>query len=41
MRSDFKKQRDEEMGHGMKLGFVTAILPDLPLDEVLEFAASE
>ena len=25
----------------MKLGFVTAILPDLSLPEVLEFAAAE
>ena len=25
----------------MKLGFVSAILPDLPLDQVLAFAAAE
>src|SRR5687767_7337470 len=29
------------MGQSMKLGFVSAILPELPLDEVLEFAAGE
>jgi sugar phosphate isomerase/epimerase len=29
------------MGQNMKLGFVSAILPELPLDEVLEFAAAE
>src|SRR5437868_5366724 len=29
------------MGERMKFGFVSAILPELSLDEVLEFAASE